>query len=240
MKRNRISAWKSICSLFQLAFTLHPKESVASAFLLRKSEVLTRSQRGIRPIKIISAPNTFNEYKHASSRTHKRSLMRIYNGRKDRDTTLENVLAPFDSIIKFLSTKVISDIPLIYPLFTLGFNFNFNNITSVIFDVSLIVFYMLSSQLKREDLFEEDDDTAFRFLDFLSVFGASATALLISPNGFLSREQSLQDLFIIPTLFLLGIFIISNLPGESSQKIEEEADPSKRLLELFDERLDKD
>ncbi|GFH49687.1 predicted protein [Chaetoceros tenuissimus] len=237
MKRNRISAWKCKCLLFQLAFTLPPKENVASAFLVQQTEVLTRSQRGTRRIEIISAPKTFNGYKFASSRTHKRSLMRLYNDRKDRDTTLENVLAPFDSILRLLSTEVISGIPLIYPLFALGFNFYFNNATSVIFDVSLVVFYMLSSQLKGEDLLDEDDDTALRFLDFLSVFGAFATALLISPNGFLSREQSPNNLFIIPTSLLLGIFIISNLPGESSQKIEEEAE--KRLLELFDERLDK-
>lgn len=240
MKRNRIYTCKHICLGFQLAFTLQQEESVASAFLLQQSEVLPRTQKGTRRIEFISAPKTCDDYKCASSRTHSRNLMRIYNDRKDRDTSLENVLAPFDSIIKLLSTEVISGIPLIYPLFALGFNLYFNNTTSLIFDVSLIVFYMLSLQLKREDLLDEDDDIAFRFLDFLSVFGASATALLISPNGFLSREQSVNNLILIPTSLLLGILITSNLLGKSSQESEKEADPSKRLLELFDERLDKD
>eukprot|EP00979_Chaetoceros_neogracilis_P012225 scaffold3156_cov268-Chaetoceros_neogracile.AAC.56 len=140
------------------------------------------------------------------------------HARQQDNSLLEKILTPVDVTLRVLSTPVEPlALPLIYPLAVIFFNTYFNNSTSIIFDVVLIAFYAIIQALNMEGAEEEVDEQNPQQLVAISFFGSVATSLLISPNGFEGRES---------------------LP--SSVQKEEEVDPSKRLLELFDERLDDD
>jgi len=172
------------------------------------------------------------------------SRFTLYARREDDDASLlEKILSPFDFILRFLSTPINKSLalPLIYPLSAILFNVFFNNATSITFDVVLTIFYLLIQALDMDGVNEEDGQT-FQQLVAISFFGSGATALLISPNGFDLRDsfEGFNALIPVASLLTLGFVGFSIVRASDRHEEEEEVDPSKRLLELFDERLDKD
>jgi len=167
----------------------------------------------------------------------------LHARREDDDSLLEKILSPFDLILRLLSTPINKSLalPFIYPLSAILFNVFFNNATSITFDVVLAIFYILIQALDMDGVNEEDGQT-FQQLVAISFFGSVATALLISPNGFDLRESfdSVNALIPIASLLTLGFVGFSIVRASDRRDEEEEVNPSKRLLELFDERLDKD
>jgi hypothetical protein len=161
------------------------------------------------------------------------------HARQQDNSLLEKILTPVDVTLRVLSTPVEPlALPLIYPLAVIFFNIYFNNSTSIIFDVVLIAFYAIIQALNMEGAEEEVDEQNPQQLVAISFFGSVATSLLISPNGFEGRESLPSISILIPIASFLVLGFIGFITG-SVQK-EEEVDPSKRLLELFDERLDDD
>jgi hypothetical protein len=161
------------------------------------------------------------------------------HARQQDNSLLEKILTPVDVTLRVLSTPVEPlALPLIYPLAVISFNIYFNNSTSIIFDVVLIAFYAIIQALNMEGAEEEVDEQNPQQLVAISFFGSVATSLLISPNGFEGRESLPSISILIPIASFLVLGFIGFITG-SVQK-EEEVDPSKRLLELFDERLDDD
>jgi hypothetical protein len=167
----------------------------------------------------------------------------LHSRREDDDSLLEKILSPFDLIVRLLSTPINKSLalPFIYPLSAILFNVFFNNATSITFDVVLAIFYILIQALDMDGVNEEDGQT-IQQLVAISFFGSVATALLISPNGFDLRESfdSANALIPIASLLTLGFVGFLIVRASDRRDEEEEVDPSERLLELFDERLDKD
>lgn len=170
--------------------------------------------------------------------------------KRDHDDLLEQVTAPVFNIFQQLGGEIEPlDLPIIYPLTIILFNLWYSSTTSVIFDVTFVLFYVLVRQLKSldEDADESDIDEGIAtssILDAVSLFAAGATSILISPNG---CEQSDANGAISALPFILSIITIGFVAlmgifdGEknSSEGYRQDVDPSQRLLELFDEKLKK-
>lgn len=181
--------------------------------------------------------NQRNSIKHKPTKFAKRD-----------DDLVENIISPFDNIIEFLSTPIEQiSLPIIYPLAALAFNVLFNTTSAILFDLLFCLFYVIVQEIKS---MEEDDDennlAPSPILDVVSFLSASTTALIISPKGFETRDLNLANgsAIIFLPIFMLVLFGIvvsmrrEQLIPDDHPYEDENSDASKRLLELFDEKLD--
>jgi len=164
----------------------------------------------------------------------------IYANKKD-DGLVDQIVSPVEKFAQVLATPIEPiALPVLYPLTIILCNIFFNNTTSIILDVIFICVYALIRQLKKIDSDDGDATEEAPILDAILFFGSSASALLISPNGFETRDGfDGIGLLLLTSSGLLGV--VAWFGGHTSDEIsEEEVDPSKRLMEIFDEKFDRD
>ncbi len=179
--------------------------------------------------------------------------------RTRNSNTATQIISPIEQTIDALCTTIdvfSLRIPLFFPLSILSLNVLLDTSTVILFDVSLAVFYTLIQQIRNED---DDDDNSGGdvILDTVALFGAFVTSFILSDGG---DEQSLGlGMMIPPILSSLGVlsvvgFIISQfqsnsgdgVKGEEGKRINKstsmdiDADPSTRLMELWDEKLSRE
>lgn len=192
------------------------------------------------------------------------SKFRLYSKDRSNNDLLNTILSPFDYLWKFLSYPIGGDrgsststsIPLIYPLTILLFNIFFNNTTSIILDTLVGAFYLFIQQIHLSNIDDDDvlDDEVDaeillqqpQIVNALVLFASITTALLISPNGFQTREIGAAPVgYVLIAGLVLWVswlsFILSsnnNIVGSKSKQLDE-VDPSQRLLDLWDEKFEK-
>ena len=167
-------------------------------------------------------------------------------GTKRDDDLVDQIISPFENIIQLLATPIEPiALPIIYPLTIILFNIAFNSSTSTIFDITFVMFYALVQQLKKMDA--GDDEEAIvpaPILDAITLFAASASSIIISPDGFEPRTTfgGISLLLLIVSFVSIGFVASSVLGGKNvvDELSDKEVDPSQRLLEIFDEKLDKE
>lgn len=201
-----------------------------------------------------------NLYSTTSKQNRIRSS-RLYSKRKHgtNNDLLNTLFSPFDILWKVISFPIggggrgrgdgssNTSTPLLYPLTILLFNIIFNNTTSIILDTFVGIFYLFIRQINislgDEDLYDKVETELLqqpRILDALVLFASITTALLISPNGFQTREMGAPVEYIAVAAIVvlvswLGFFFSPNNYGSNQQ--DNEVDPSQRLLELWDEKF---
>ena len=178
---------------------------------------------------------------HPENRHAQVSPHATLQAKKDK-TLVDQIVTPIETVVQILSTPIESlALPISFPLAIIAFNIFFNSTTSIMFDFSFGLFYALIQQLRETDMDDTEDEFSKTILNLFALFGASSTALLISPTGFESRETVNSMVLILPASLLVLLFLVSLLREKISSKIpiEEDVDPSKRLMDLWDEKLSK-
>jgi hypothetical protein len=207
---------------------------------------------------------TCHQYKNLKVRPHQESRNFVWKTaqrsnastalrvkRPDRDDDLiGQIISPFERIIQLLATPIGPTLlPIIYPCSIVSFNIAINSMTSIIFDVIFALFYTLIYQIKRmeSDTIGDDIDanvSSEPILDFICLFAAATGAIIISPNGFESNTIFDGNAPLIPLILSLGslvsVTLFTQVNGNIRNGISQEVNPEKRLLEIFDEKLDND
>lgn len=178
----------------------------------------------------------------------------LYSRNKPNDeNVLDSILSPVEHLWKLLSLPIgdpTMSLPLIFPLTILLFNLFFNNVTSILFDAFVIAFYAFIRKQNETMVVEVDEDDVRPpavLVYSLVLFGSLASALLISPNGFQTRNLGgapTEIIFVSVVLFLLfgwsRLATVSENPTSTKnhRKNEETVDPSRQLLDLWDDKFE--
>ncbi len=132
------------------------------------------------------------------------------DGGSSRDEDLiSQIIQPLESILLFLSTPIPNNtssyaLPLVYPLTIIALNLLLNSVATIILlDMFFVIFFLFARsaiiQGDGDDDFDKDDDydrggenddynelvmLDNKVLDLIALFGAVASAAIVSPSGF--------------------------------------------------------
>lgn len=119
-------------------------------------------------------------------------------------------------------------------------------LTSIFLDILFVLYFFFGRSIfdDNENLGEDDDNIYVAVTDIISLAGSLFTAGLISPQGFYRPDNSEISLVgVCCCTFLIACLILKAIPQLDSKKDkrlpkhEDEENPSRRLLQLWDEKF---